>query len=80
MRKGEVRCPPPAAYLWFSGGQRLRQVSVRCDTGRGWAKNNEFWGFWFHPEGAANSEVRGTREHGGFRNFEGVSVAGVKDL
>lgn len=37
-------------------------------------------GFWFHPEGAANSEVRGTREHGGFRNFEGVSVAGVKGL
>ena len=32
----------------------------------------------FHPEGPANSEVRGTREHGGFRNSEGVSVARVK--
>lgn len=32
----------------------------------------------FLPEGTADSEVRGTGEYGGLRNFEEISVAGVK--
>lgn len=75
--KGKLGFPLPQLTSGSLEDRDSRQVSVRCDTGR-WAKNDEFWGFWFHPEGTANSEVRGTREHGGFRNFEGVSVAGVK--